>query len=163
MKDAAIEQAWHELKDYIEQLEWSRDDAVHRLEGALGDIDLLEERLRDLDGSVERLRAAQQLPDVGPVTPVENAGFVFGQTADYCLRPKTAQVARVRAAQWLAVAAFLDTEADDTISDDDEVTEASVISDALYDHLGFAAGAVADDIVRALDALRARGGQEAGQ
>lgn len=113
------------------------------------------------DAALERLRAAQQLPDVGPARRSRRFIEVDGHSYADDYGPGDF---RLRAARLLAVAAFLDAEAADTSSDDDDPDEALArklkVEYATGPDIGrwVRVAAMARD-----ELLRARGGQEAGR
>lgn len=148
-------------KERQQELETALNAAVRERDEARTDAahsERWQERALQAEAKVERLRAAQQLPDVGPVTRDAGRHLLTVDQISYAAST-SAEEYRRWAARNIALAAFLDAEAADTSSDDEVETVARVLLEhGVTDDEGH--GTVAEVAIAVRDALRARGGQE---
>ena len=146
-----------------------RDEARAELRNRRADFDRGIQEQNELrmrtEATVERLRAAQQIPDVGPVTRDEEGQLRIDGTLCYQQPDAGSAALRYQAATRLAMAAFLDAEAVDHTHDDEAAVRHALdcAQSFINEHNEFSSDDVIRCAVRAAFQHRARNGQEAGQ
>ncbi|ABS03230.1 hypothetical protein [Kineococcus radiotolerans] len=132
-RTAALQETQRQLaREHDTSSAWERralaaEAEVIAIRGGCGVLDH-HARIPALTAEVERLHAAQQLPDVGPVTRDDGLpGGFWVDGVHFAEWPRREYLRE--GARYLAVAAFLDAEVADTSSDDEAAIEA--LADAL--------------------------------